>query len=593
MKHLNISLVLAFLLVLVSCKPDPAVEKINYNRTENSVAVRLEADVANLNPLLASSRYESQIFSDLYTYLCSYDFTSNDFVPELLKAVPTIEENSEAGLPGNYTIQCEILDEAIWPNGSPVTGNDLLFTIKALMNPLVEAARYRAPFGSTPLVDIIVDETNPKVFTFYIEDKTIQDLEVLTNMLPVLPAYLLDPEGRMENIELSDLLDPDKADNLAASNEDMQAFAQTFMDPEFSKDIASLSGSGPYEIVDWVTAQRVTLQRKSDWWGDKVSKETHPTLIAYPEEIVFIPIADPTAALTALKSEEIDVMSRVDPGAFEALKEDSIAGQRYQLEAVSSSVVYMMSVNTNVPKLADPLVRNAIAHAINIDEVLESIYLGYGERTASPVHPTQDYYNGDLSIIRQNVEKAKALLTEAGWEDSNNNGIVDKEIEGELVDLSIELIVSPAETAKNAGLLYQDQARQAGINLEVNSLDTRTYLSRWRAKDFEMISAGSTITPIWIPLQKWHTGSGDNRTGFGNAETDALIDEIIVTLDEEKRNELYKKLQKDIYDQQAWIYLFNPRTTVAIHNRFDAPLLRDFPCYAARTFKLQEDFQVN
>jgi peptide/nickel transport system substrate-binding protein len=108
-----------------------------------------------------------------------------------------------------------------------------------------------------------------------------------------------------------------------------------------------------------------------------------------------------------------------------------------------------------------------------------------------------------------------------------------------------------------------------------------------------MISAGSTITPIWIPLQKWHTGSGDNRTGFGNAETDALIDEIIVTLDEEKRNELYKKLQKDIYDQQAWIYLFNPRTTVAIHNRFDAPLLRDFPCYAARTFKLQEDFQVN
>lgn len=590
MNHLNMSVVLAFLFVLVSCQKDAPAEKVDYKRTENSVAVRLEADVSNLNPLITNSLYESQVIWQIYTYPCAYDYESLEFVPETLAEVPEILATNDENAPGKNVVAAEMLAEAAWPDGTPVTGKDYLFTIKAMFNPLVDAARYRSIFSGVDVQDITVDESNPKRFMVFLNETTILDLENLFNLIPILPQHILDPEGYLNDIAIHDLLDPDKADELAQNNEGVQAFAQQLSDPEFSKNIANLAGTGPYEIVDWVTGQRVTLQRKKDWWGDKVSKETHPTLVAYPEEIVFKPIADPTAALAALKSEDIDVMNRIDPAEFEVLKEDSLAKDRYQMKAISSLTVYYYSMNGDNPKLADPKVRQAISSAANVDEILEKVYLGYGERVVSPVHPNQPYYNGDLPIIQQNIEKAKQLLAEAGWQDSNNNGIVDKEIDGELTELSIKVLTTQTEGSRNTSLLFQDQMKQAGIDLQPEAVTGQVLLSSWRSKDYEMASVGNNITLVWNPRQTWHTQGGSNRTGFGTAETDALIDEILGTFDEEERNNLYKKLQEKIYEEQPVMFLYVPKTTVAVHNRFDAPLTNIFPCFDPRYFKLKKEF---
>jgi peptide/nickel transport system substrate-binding protein len=591
MNYLKAATALAIVILLAACKSEPSTDPIDYKRTENSVAIRLEADVANLNPLTSSSIYESQIFWQIYTYPCAFDYQTLEFIPETLKEIPIIEETNSSDAPGKYAIAAEMLAEAVWSDGTPVTGEDYLFTMKAMLNPLVDAARYRPYIYGMDVADIIVDKTDTKKFTVYLNSTTIQDLENLFNLLPILPRHILDPEGFLDGVAIADLLNPDQADALAASDEGLQAFGQQIADPEFSKDIANLSGSGPYEIVDWVTGQRVTLQRKNNWWGDQISTETHPSMIAYPEELVYRPIADPTAALAALKSEEIDVMSRVPESEFEALKNDSIAGERYQLEAISSMAVYFYSFNTDNPKLADPKVRKAITHAADIDEILETVYLGYGERTASPVLPSQAYYNDELPIIRQDIEKAKSLLAEAGWEDTNNNGIVDKEIEGERVELSLEVLTTQTDNSRNTALLIKDQLQQAGIDLQPNAVTGAVLIGNWRSKDYEIASVGSSVTPVWIPSQNWYSQGGSNRTGFGNAETDAMIDEILVTFDVEKRTQLYKDLQREIYEQQPVMFLYVPKTPIAVHNRFEAPLTNIFPGYDPRYFKLKEAFQ--
>lgn len=590
MNYLNVSTGLAFLILLLACKTDPAAKRIDYKRTDNSVAIRLEADVANLNPLTSSSSYETQVYSQIYTYPCSFDYETLEFIPETLKDIPAIEETSRTDAPGKYRIDATMLEEAVWSDGTPVTGEDYLFTLKAMLNPLVDAARYRAYFFVVDVSDIVVNEKNPKDFTIYLNSTSFQDKEYLFNLLPILPKHILDPEGWMDEVAFSSLLDTETADALAASDENLQAFAAQLADPEFSKDMARLSGSGAYEIVDWVTGQRVTLQRKKDWWGDQISKESHPSLVAYPEELVYRPIADPTAALAALKSEEIDVMNRVQESEFEALKKDSIAGERYQLKAVSSMAVYFYSFNTDQPKLADPKVRQAIASAADVDEILQSVYLGYGERTASPVLPSQAYYNDELPIIRQDIEKAKRLLAEAGWEDSNNNGIVDKEIEGERIELSLEVLTSQAENSRNTALLLQDQLKQVGIDLQPKSVAGTVLLTNWRNKTYEIASVGSALSPVWNPKQSWYSQGGSNRTGFGTAKTDAMIDEILETSDVEKRMQLYKDLQQEIYEQQPVLFLYVPQTPVAVHNRFEAPLTNVFPCYDPRYFKLKEAF---
>lgn len=591
MNYFNAAAVLAFLSLLVACKPEPSGQPIDYKRTENSVTIRLEADVANLNPLTSSSIYESQVIWQIYTYPCTFDYETLEFVPETLKKIPTIEEITGTDAPGKYSITAEMLDESVWSDGTPVTGEDYLFTIKAMLNPLVDAARYRAAFSSVDLAGIVVDATLPKRFTLYLNSTSILDLETLFNLLPVLPKHIMDPKGFMDDVTIVDLMDPERADALAASDENMQAFAEQLADPEFSKDIANLTGSGPYEVVDWVTGQRVTLQRKNNWWGDQVSTQTHPSLVAYPEELIYRPIADPTAALAALKSEEIDVMNRVQESEFEALKQDSIAGARYQLETVSSMVVYYYSFNTDNPKLADPRVRQAIARAADVDEILQTVYLGYGERTASPVLPSQAYYNDELPIIRQDLVKARQLLAEAGWEDSNNNGIVDKEIEGEQIELSLEVLTSQAESSRNTALLLKDQLEQVGIDLQPKSVTGAVLLGSWRSKEYEVASVGSSVTPIWNPRQSWYSQGGSNRTGFGTAETDAVIDEILVTFDTEKRTQMYKDLQQEIYEQQPVLFLYVPKTPVAVHNRFEAPLTNIFPGYDPRYFKLKEAFR--
>lgn len=591
MNYLPTSLGLLLLLVLASCQPESATKTIDYQRTDNSVAIRLEADVANLNPLLSRSGYESQVISQLYTYPCSFDYETLELIPETLEEVPTIQEASANDSPGKYLIEAKILDAATWADGTPITGKDYLFTIKAMLNPLVDAARYRAVFGTMDVADIVLDEAIPQKFTVYLHSTSIQDLEYLFNLLPVLPQHLLDPDGLLDAIALTDLLDPETADALAASNENMQSFAQQLADPTFNKDRSRLAGSGPYAIADWVTGQRITLQRKVDWWGDQVSKETHPSLVAYPDELQYRPIADPTAALAALKSEEIDVMNRVQEAEFEALRQDSIAGERYQLEAISSMVVYFYSFNTDNPKLADPKVRQAIAYAADIDEILQKVYLGYGERTASPVLPSQPHYNAELPVIRQDIAKAQQLLAEAGWEDTNNNGIVDKEIEGQRTELSLEVLTSQTENSRNTALLLQDHLAEAGIDLQPKAVTGNVLLTNWRGKDYEIASVGSNVTPVWNPRQSWYSQGGSNRTGFGTAATDALIDEILVTFDTGKRNQLYKDLQRAIYEQQPVLFLYVPRMPVAVHNRFEAPLTNIFPGYDPRYFQLKPDFQ--
>ncbi|MEM6378578.1 MAG: ABC transporter substrate-binding protein, partial [Bacteroidota bacterium] len=573
----------------VGCKTDPTPQQqVDFKRTGNSVAVQLNADVRVINPVVANSIYDMQVVYQVYSYLAGYTLDGATLTPELLKSIPEIRTEDDSSKPGRYAVDFEILEEAVWPNGSPVTGLDYEFMMKTVFNPLVNAIRYRGQLTGV-LTGIEIDGENPKKFTVYADEVSILTLENLVNTLPVVPAYVGDPEGTLEDIQLADLLDPDKAEALASSNQALQDFAEKYNSTTFQKEIANIVGSGPYSVVDWVDGQRVTLQRKSDWWGDKVSEETHPLLVAYPDEIVYKPIADPNTALAALKAEEIDALSRFSPAEFESMQADS-TGLRYDLEAVNSFSWFFISINTDNPKLSDKRVRKALTYAFDVNEILNKLFLGYGTRVTSPVHPTQVHYNEQLKLIEQDFDQAKSLLAEAGWEDTNDNGIVDKEIEGERVELSLEFTASPRETSKNMGLIFKESARQIGVEVEVVQAPISSYFSKWRNKEYELFSAGSSITPVWNPRQSWHS-EGDNRTGFGNADTDALIDEILVTLDENKRMQLYNELQTIIADEQPVIFLFTPKTTVAVHDRFEWTPLVSPPCFDPRFFKLKESFQ--
>ncbi len=562
------------LLVLNACKD----KKVKID-PDNNVVLRQENEPARLNPIMGTQAYESEISDMANMYLMSYDENSV-LQPALVKAEPTRKTNAD----GSLSLDFEMLDEATWDDGSPVTGNDYLFTIKAIMNPLVDAANFRSYLAD--IANVEVDQINPKKFTIVLSENNVFAVELVTNAAPVLQKSLLDPQGWMDKIELSELVDPAKAEVLANSNPNLKKLADAFNGDQYNRNPKYINGCGEYRIESWEAGKKIVLRKKENWWGRKF-----PDWNSFPNTITYLPIPDPAASLAALKNQEIDAMTHIAPADFMNLKKDQGFLKNFSLHNSSAGIYYFIALNSKRPQLADKKVRQAIAHIVNVKEIIDSVYGGFGTRIVNPLDPSFPEYNNQLKPVPYDVEKAKNLLKEAGWADSNKDGFVDKVIDGKKVELSVKFLFNNAkETSQTIALLLQDHAKKAGIDLQPISMDPQQVMSQWKAKDYDMLSAGRSMGTIWNPKHHYYAGSedSDNRSGFGNAETNALIDKIATTWDESARNKLYHQFQKTLQDEVSEIMLFTPNDCVAISNKYDTKPIPNPPGYNVGDFKLKK-----
>ncbi len=564
--------------VIFSCKREPEVD---FKRTDNTVIIRLEADPDRLNPLLSTSAYGRVVYEQIFSYLVVQDQATMEFIPQLAESLPRREERSDSLIEFTY----EIRQEAKWDDGTPITANDFVFSLKAALNPKVPAQRLR-PYLAF-IKDLSIDANNPRKFTV-VSEKYILAEEAIGAAVPVMQESHYDKAGLLKDIPFQQFLNAEGIAALAESDPRLAQFAESFSAELFSRESTGVTGSGPYKLNAWETGQRITLEKKTDWWGNAL-EEKAPALAAYPDQITFKIIPDAVAALSALKAEEIDAVSSIDPKDFKELANTPLVSERYNLFSPPALANFFIYTNTTNPKLSDKRVRQALAYAMNPAEIIENIFYGYGQPVNGPVHPSTSYYHKDLKPIAQDIAKAKTLLEEAGWSDSDNNGFLDKEINGKREELSLSyLMTANREISKNVGILVQDNAKKAGIRIDLVAKEPTIILDDIKKRNYELAAGGRSLSnTFWDPKQNWHT-LGDNRTGFGNAETDALIDEIRITLEPAARTRKYKRLQEIIYDEQPEIYLFAPQDRVAIHKRFEAVPSSIYPGYAANTLRLKK-----
>lgn len=563
---------------------------IDFKRTDNTVYARLPAEPDRLNPILSTNTYARVINELLFLNLLHFNPQTLELEPQLAKARPLVEEVNEGLYTGGVAYTFELHDEAVWDNGQPITAQDFVFTLKALLNPKVNAAHVRAYLDF--IKNVSIDPDNPKKFTVYSDGKYIIGETVVSN-IPLMPEHRYDPEGLLRPFSLEAMTDPEQAARLADSNPALQAFADAFNSPQYSREAAFIAGSGPYAFEGWTTGQQIVLNKKDNWWGEGLAK-TYPLLRAHPDKLVFKIIPDQTAALAALKDEQIDVTSQIDAKDFVDLQANESVTDRYALHTPPSMVYYYIGINNKAPKLADRRVRRALAHLVNVDELIETLFYGLGKRTVGPFHPTKPYYHSELPLIEYSPEKARSLLAEAGWEDSNGNGIVDKTISGQLTELELEIMVSSgSKFANNQALLFQSNAKLAGIKINIAPKEFTVLIDQSKQRNYELYSGAWAQDPIVDdPKQLWHsdsdTPSGSNRVSFSHPEADRLIDEIRETLDEQRRNALYLQFQEVIYQEQPYIFLFSPLERIAISKRFDAQASARRPGFFVNDFVLRQ-----
>ena len=569
---------------------DTTISSIDFKHKNDIAYCRLRAEPDGLNPLLTLNAYGREAYTNIFPYMMNFHPQSLEFAPILVKSAPEVNEIIENGETVGLSYTFELLDEAVWDNGQPLTAYDYEFTLKALFNPKLPTQRLRGFYEFITKLEI--DADNPKKFTIHTNKKYILAEEALGSMV-ILPEYHFDPKGLLKDFALSDLLDSKKAAQLADQDKRLQEFSDEYLLPKYARESDGIVGCGAYKLKEWVTGQHIILEQKENWWGKQLGDKI-PALAAYPKEIHFKIMRDQTTALASLKSQDLDAMGQIQPKDFLDLEEDAGFKRYFNLYNPVNPAFYFVAMNMKNPKLSDKKVRWAMSHLMDGAEVIKTTLHGFGQLTIGPVHPNADYYHKGLENIKYDLEKAKQLLAEAGWEDSNDDGVLDKVIEGEKVDMELDYLVSASSSnEKNTALLFQENAKKAGVKVNVIAQEFTVKTKNMTQYKFDLAAGGWLASPsLFDPKQIWHTDSyrpgGSNYVGFGNQESDALIEEIRTTLDEEKRNELYKKLQEIIYEEQPYIFLFFNRNLIAISKRFKAEASGVRPGYFPNTFALNQ-----
>ena len=479
----------------------------------NTVTIRLNGEPEKLNPLISEEANAVQVMSNIFMTLLDFDAKSLELVPLLAKSRPIVSPIDTGIYKGGLAYIYEIRDEAVWDNGTPVTAADYIFTIKAVMDKQSGANNFRS--GLDFIRDIITDAKNPKKFTV-IADKAYILSETNSGTIPVLPEYIYDATGLLRKYTVAELAKAVK--DTTGVTGGLAQFAAQFQTPKFSRDTSGVSGCNAYVLDEWTEGQRLVLKKKKKWWGDIASQKI-PILTELPEKLIFKPVKDEVAVLSLLKNQELDVASKISPKAFLELQKNDSTKENYTfLNPPSLSIAYI-GINTKDPKLADKRVRRALTYLADPQTYITKVMNGFAEPCAGPFVPQRPYYNKNVDAVSMNIERAKALLEEAGWVNSNGDSTLDKNIDGKQTELELRYIYASQNVlAKNIGFLFQENAKKDGVSIKLQGLDDKVVKENMKKRDFDLFLSSSGFAPgLDDPKEVWSEMDRRERL-FGIAE---------------------------------------------------------------------------
>ena len=539
---------------------DPST--IEFKRTTDEAVVAMGTEPNGLNPLLSTQAYARYVNELIFQ-------TLNEKDPETFEQIPALaslpEVRTEAG--GKTSYAYEINPKATWPNGLPVTAQDVVFSLKAMLNPLVEAGPYRAYYSM--IENVVTNPGNERRFRIVTDEPYLITEEVLGSIW-VYPEYAYDPDLLLRGVKFSDLANEATANRLAERNEALGTFAETFSRPERGRDADKVVGSGPYALENWEAGQRIVLRKRDNYWA---GGSDNVKLTDGPETILFEFISDANTVGNALRDEMVDVVLSPTLDQFQELREDAYLKDRYTFGTTPSFKYFGILLNERDPLLADKRTRRALAHVVDIDRIIAQLFPGLAERVTGPILPAKSYYDSNQEPLAYDLDKARELLAAAGWEDTNGDGTVDKEIEGERRELSFQLFSFDSPLSEAVTLITAEGGRQVGMDIEVIKLEGRALYGRLNAGDFVASIYGLAFQPGPEDLtQNWASSAvppnGTNRGGFSNPEADRLIAQIRSTTDAEARRPLYQRFQEIVYDDQPMVFLFSPLDRIIVSKRF-------------------------
>lgn len=517
-------------------------------RTGDWLLAHILSDPEQLNPLTSNDAGASAILGYIVQTLLTRDPRTLELKPLLAEARPAIAADK-------LTYTFKIRKDAHFQDGRKLTGEDVLFSIKAIKNPLVNAPFARVYYESVTDAQLVDEFT----IRFSIKEPYFLN-ETMLGGIEVLPRHYYDPQNLMKDVGIKDL-----AGDPAKLSDNVKKFAEQF-NKNFSRNPM---GSGPYKFQSWKTGQEVELVRDPKYWGTGKAGIDQ----AYLDRHKYRVINNLDAALTSLKSGSLDTMSLQPLQHMQQTGAERFKKDFEKHEYFSPNYSYIGWNNEN-PIFSDKRVRRAMTHLTDRKQMVKTILFNLGQVVDGPLYFHRPEYDKSLVSIPYDPKKAMELLAEAGWKDTDGDGLLDKTIDGKKVAFRFEIKFNSGNaTRKSVALTLQDELKKHGIGATVRELDWTVFLSEVKERKYDAMILGWAMS-VAEPdaYQVWHSSQaankGSNHIAYKNPRVDKILEEYRREFDPKKRIELYREFQKILHDDQPYTFLFTPKSISAVSRRF-------------------------
>ena len=324
-------------------------------------------------------------------------------------------------------------------------------------------------------------------------------------------------------------------------------------------------GTGPFKFVSAQPGfSEVVMERFDDYYGG--APDLTPVGPACVAGAVFRVIPEASTRVAALLAGEVDIIQAVPAELIPTLEQTP----GIQVKTVPGTNPKWMELNVNKPPFDDVRVRQALNYAVDKQLIIDAIYGGRAVALPGPLSPYNNFVNKSLQPYAYDADKALALLADAGWTDSNGDGLLDKN--GQTLSFTLDTLEEHRALAEAVA----DQFRAIGIDASVRfweysvvkpqlqAGERMAYLDDW---------GDSAFDPVGHFEAKWHgyvegsTYGRGNFSGYNNERVNELIKEGETTADTATRQTIYDEAQQIIYDEAPAVFLILPEEAEAASSR--------------------------
>ena len=457
----------------------------------------ISASPSRINPILSTDSVSSQITRWIFNALITYDKDGN-IKTELAKSYKFLNDT---------TLEFTLRDDVLWSDGKKFTARDVLFTYNTIISPKVFTP-YASSFKHIQSVKIIND------YKIVVKYKYPYFKALETWMMEILPRHILKDE-------------------------------KDLMTSKFNR---SPIGTGPYTLKKFSVSNDIVIDANPNYFIHK------PNI----EKMIFHFLPDRSAEFLMLKSQKLDVGS-LTPLQLERQIDKEFKQNFNIYEDIAHSYSYV-GLNLKLKKFQDRRIREALSLAINRKELVDILYFGHGRVCNGPFMPGTGAYNENIKAPKQNIKKAKKLLSELGYDAKN--------------PFTFTLITSAGSSGSYAAQILQYQLKKAGIIMKLRVMEWQAFLNTVvLPRNFEAVLMGWSLGLKPDAYSIWHSESskkgGFNFVGYKNKEVDGLIKKAEKIVDQKEFDKIYKKIYAQITYDIPYLFLVIPNSITVVNKKIE------------------------